>query len=637
MNELLGPHRASRHFRVKFPEEVVQENLGGQLWFGAECLTAGSSIMHKENESALMRPMAKALIKSLENVRNLLREQCFRNAAYPTSSTLNLDDASTEALYENLKIFDQLFADFEFLYVSAMVQVKTAEEYEAQQVISVLFSEALQHALRKRLLTQEQVDSYDPALMFSIPRLGILAGLLYYHEGVLHLAKEPEDMSEMFKPFKNLLTKMKDLLYCLSKTELHHLELMLCSNENSMYSSGSMTSSTTNEMVVNEINAKHCGQSFILNSKQQIFCPRSGRAVLDDDDDDDNEDDDTPPSSVSDIDFEVMEGIRRLTENDVPRPKNPVAGAAGMKFVEIEIHAGGGPESSTYRNSSDAAVESLCRVIDRTNSYNGTNSYCPVDCDLKFTLKDDDDVDILEEKRLRKRSATDKDSLLHRLFVCIASVADQLQTNFAADLRQILKSVFLMNSTPTVDECIEETEVEPERFSHSDIDLSQVEQGIEAMSPSDSSNTVEEASIQSNGICYEDDASLDNEQSNAIVPSEPQNIVPAPPSPMAMTNPILLESPIVQSPHEPVPPTLSSTPVTEQLMRPPRWIPDNEAPRCMSCVTQFTPFRRRHHCRNCGGVYCNVCSNFFVPLPKYGLKNSVRVCKDCYSETHYSD
>lgn len=39
------------------------------------------------------------------------------------------------------------------------------------------------------------------------------------------------------------------------------------------------------------------------------------------------------------------------------------------------------------------------------------------------------------------------EDLIHRLFVCIAGVADQLQTNFAGDLRNILKSVFLMNAT----------------------------------------------------------------------------------------------------------------------------------------------------------------------------------------------
>ena len=39
--------RASREFRQKFPDEIVTDNLGGQLWFGAECLAAGSSIMNK--------------------------------------------------------------------------------------------------------------------------------------------------------------------------------------------------------------------------------------------------------------------------------------------------------------------------------------------------------------------------------------------------------------------------------------------------------------------------------------------------------------------------------------------------------------------------------------------------------------
>lgn len=36
MDELIGDERISRDFRVKFPEDVLQENLPGQLWFGAE-------------------------------------------------------------------------------------------------------------------------------------------------------------------------------------------------------------------------------------------------------------------------------------------------------------------------------------------------------------------------------------------------------------------------------------------------------------------------------------------------------------------------------------------------------------------------------------------------------------------------
>lgn len=232
MDELLGDDRAARAFRAKFPEEVLQESLAGQLWFGAECLAAGSSIMNREVESAEMRPLAKAVTKSLDHVRNLLREQCLRNKT-PNSLTLNLDlnDAITETLCESLKIFDRLFAEFEFLYVSAMVQVKTKQEHEMQELICVLFSETLQRALRLGLLEQEQVDYFDPALMFSIPRLAIVAGLVIYTKGPLNMSMPADQLSEMFRPFRTLLIKIRDLLRTLNANELYQLEKLLCTNE----------------------------------------------------------------------------------------------------------------------------------------------------------------------------------------------------------------------------------------------------------------------------------------------------------------------------------------------------------------------------------------------------------------------
>ncbi|KAF4532750.1 hypothetical protein B566_EDAN007717 [Ephemera danica] len=203
---------------MKFPDDVMQENLAGQLWFGAECLAAGSSIMNRESESANMRPLAKALTKALENVRNLLREQCFRSPP-----------EFGERLTEALKIFDRLFAEFELCYVSAMVPVKTCQEYELQQNVIVLFSETLQRALRMKLLSQDQVDDCDPALMFTIPRLAIVSGLLVFPDGPLCLDKPAAEMSEMFRPFQTLLHRVRELLWTLSKNELFTLEKMLCS------------------------------------------------------------------------------------------------------------------------------------------------------------------------------------------------------------------------------------------------------------------------------------------------------------------------------------------------------------------------------------------------------------------------
>lgn len=232
MDELLGEDRACRAFRAKFPEEVLQESLAGQLWFGAECLSAGSAILNREVESAEMRPLAKAVTKSLDNVRNLLRDQCLRNNT-PNSPILKLDfhDQSTETLYESLKIFDRLFAEFELLYVSAMVQVKTKQEHEIQEMICVLFSETLQRALKLGILDQEQVDSYDPSLMFSIPRLAIISGLIIFNKGPLNMDQSSDQLSEMFRPFRKLLIKMRDYLRTLNKNELYQLEKLLCTNE----------------------------------------------------------------------------------------------------------------------------------------------------------------------------------------------------------------------------------------------------------------------------------------------------------------------------------------------------------------------------------------------------------------------
>ncbi|XP_039395418.1 lateral signaling target protein 2 homolog isoform X6 [Mauremys reevesii] len=217
MDECIPHERANRDFCVKFPEEIRHDNLAGQLWFGAECLAAGSIIMNREIESMAMRPLAKDLTRSLEEVRNIIRDQALRD--------LNL---YTEKMKESLKHFDVLFAEFELSYVSAMVPVKSPKEYYVQQEVIVLFCETVERALKLGYLTQDMIDDYEPALMFTIPRLAIVCGLVVYSEGPLNLDRKSEDMSELFRPFHTLLRKIRDLLQTLTDDELHTLERNLC-------------------------------------------------------------------------------------------------------------------------------------------------------------------------------------------------------------------------------------------------------------------------------------------------------------------------------------------------------------------------------------------------------------------------
>ncbi|RWS07751.1 zinc finger FYVE domain-containing protein 16-like protein [Dinothrombium tinctorium] len=60
----------------------------------------------------------------------------------------------------------------------------------------------------------------------------------------------------------------------------------------------------------------------------------------------------------------------------------------------------------------------------------------------------------------------------------------------------------------------------------------------------------------------------------------------------------------------------------------PFWIPDNDAPSCMSCDTKFTVIKRRHHCRACGKVLCSQCCNSKAKLP-YLSNKEARVCSVC--------
>ncbi|XP_059716183.1 lateral signaling target protein 2 homolog isoform X2 [Haemorhous mexicanus] len=392
MEECIPTQRHSRDYLVKFPEELLVDNLGNHMLFAAECLLAGTFLDMGESDGAQLRPQARNLLCSLELVRTVLREQ-----------SLSQPNSYPEPVRAVLIQFDRLFAEFELSYVSSLVAVKSPDEIYRQQEIIVLFCETVERlrstvrvsvcprALHLGYLTQEMIDGYEPLLMFTIPRLAIISGLLIYPEGPLSLERSPEEMSRVFSPFYNLLKKIRDLLRVLSAEELCLLERSLCTAE------------------------------------QEDPCtpeapPAWGAAVPSVD----------PPAPFSLL--EVPNATQPLPSCTTRLGPPSAVDDPGIDWQQrCAVGRGQGQDGKSLSTGTG-----ISHTIPGVMVTSPLRSPQPLGSGPGVGVSATPGARCSE---LRSRYSSTKD-MLHTLFVCISGVADQLQTNFASDMRSILKTVF---------------------------------------------------------------------------------------------------------------------------------------------------------------------------------------------------
>ncbi|GIY75059.1 RUN and FYVE domain-containing protein 2 [Caerostris darwini] len=67
----------------------------------------------------------------------------------------------------------------------------------------------------------------------------------------------------------------------------------------------------------------------------------------------------------------------------------------------------------------------------------------------------------------------------------------------------------------------------------------------------------------------------------------------------------------------------------QMVMKEAVWTQDRQATDCKQCNKPFSVARRKHHCRHCGDIFCNSCSDNTMPLPSSA--KPVRVCDTCYT------
>ncbi|XP_051750719.1 myotubularin-related protein 3-like isoform X2 [Ctenopharyngodon idella] len=61
-----------------------------------------------------------------------------------------------------------------------------------------------------------------------------------------------------------------------------------------------------------------------------------------------------------------------------------------------------------------------------------------------------------------------------------------------------------------------------------------------------------------------------------------------------------------------------------------QWYSDHPASRCYGCERTFWLATRKHHCRNCGNVFCASCCDQKVAVPSQQLREPNHVCQACY-------
>ncbi|KAF1748453.1 hypothetical protein GCK72_024920 [Caenorhabditis remanei] len=59
------------------------------------------------------------------------------------------------------------------------------------------------------------------------------------------------------------------------------------------------------------------------------------------------------------------------------------------------------------------------------------------------------------------------------------------------------------------------------------------------------------------------------------------------------------------------------------------WMPDSTGRECYMCEERFTTFRRRHHCRLCGQIFCAKCCSSHIDGAALGYMGELRLCDYC--------
>ncbi|KZV84292.1 hypothetical protein EXIGLDRAFT_293756, partial [Exidia glandulosa HHB12029] len=67
------------------------------------------------------------------------------------------------------------------------------------------------------------------------------------------------------------------------------------------------------------------------------------------------------------------------------------------------------------------------------------------------------------------------------------------------------------------------------------------------------------------------------------------------------------------------------------------WIDDEKVKECFDCKGVFSTWRRKHHCRICGQIFCGRCASNIIKGSRFGADNMIRVCNLCMDQIEQAE
>lgn len=253
-------HKSSRSYRAILPDaerhELAAIGFSEPILFTAQALTRGYVVRGLEIYTSTLRGPAEQLCATFEALRFVFRQNALANEKargrclfWNRVTTTTAPEPSYRALWSVLSDFDRAWAAFESKICEChMASMSGARSFTRQtdvradrntmkleplaehDMFVTLLSETMLRALERGYVSRDQVARCDPAVIVAVPRLAVVAGLVWMPD-MFQVADENADGRRSgFRWFSNHLERLRTIqcaIQALGDSEIELLEWLL--------------------------------------------------------------------------------------------------------------------------------------------------------------------------------------------------------------------------------------------------------------------------------------------------------------------------------------------------------------------------------------------------------------------------